>query len=152
MIKKRVNISRNISCCPHFTSKEIPGYSILLETELTPGLLNTERRLTWKFSSTLQGIEPEASSLVVQCLNQLRRRWYTRWKFLQKVNFVNLYLLNVYVGETDTPHAVLSSDTARLQLRRFLNSQNNSSWPAEKPSESTKCHYTLWCVVCYMCY
>ena len=47
---------------PHYTLKEIPGYSGLLEVEGAPGLLNADRRNT-----TLPGIEPGTSHLVAQC-------------------------------------------------------------------------------------
>jgi len=58
---------------PHFTPKNIPRYSFLLEDEWTPGLLNADRRkVARKFPRTLLGIEPGTSHLVPQCVNQLQ--------------------------------------------------------------------------------
>jgi hypothetical protein len=47
----------------HYTLKEIPGYSGLLEAEWAPGLLNADRKNT-----VLPGIEPGTSHLLAQCL------------------------------------------------------------------------------------
>jgi len=57
-----------------FTTKEIPRYSFVFESEWTPGLLNLDRwsKVTWKFPRTLLRIEPGTYLLMAQCLNQLR--------------------------------------------------------------------------------
>ena len=52
-----------------FTRKEIAWYPFLLEADRIPGLLNVG---TWKFPTSLPGIEHETFRLVAQCINQLR--------------------------------------------------------------------------------
>jgi hypothetical protein len=49
------------TCQPHFTTKEIPWHSFLLEAEWTPGL----------FPSIPLGMEPATTCFVAQCLKQL---------------------------------------------------------------------------------
>ena len=60
----------------HFTSKEIPWYSYLLEAEWNPELLNAERKIRSldNFRRPPPGIEPGTSRFVAQCFNKLPHR------------------------------------------------------------------------------
>ena len=59
----------------HFTPKEVPCYSFLLQAERTPWLLNDGGiiRSLGKISRVMPGIETGTSDLVAQCRNQLHR-------------------------------------------------------------------------------
>lgn len=62
---------------PHFTAKEIPCYSFLLETEWTPGLgfyCGQKNWVAWKFLKTSPSMEPKTSRLLAHCLNQKHHR------------------------------------------------------------------------------
>ena len=61
------------TCLSHFTPKEVPCYSSLLQAEWTPELLKADRmiRSLAKFSRALPGIAPGTFDLVAQCCNQL---------------------------------------------------------------------------------
>jgi hypothetical protein len=64
-----------ICCKLHFTPKEIPWYSFLLEAELTSGLRATACKqndyVTRKFQKIPLRIEARTSCLVAHCLNKL---------------------------------------------------------------------------------